>query len=233
MKRIYFFITASMIWGASVSQTLKLSVDTVKVTGYSDVTEFIAHATIHNTSSDSVEVKWIRFINNLPENWLSAVCDGDRCYLAHVSSAVFRMKSDSVDNFDVHFYPNDVSGDAIVQLRAWVVGDSANTVVVGTFKGTAVERPVSIASRQEREKIMLYPNPARDYILIKNLPQREISTIEVYNIFGRRMLSFSQAPDNNDAVQRFDINTLSKGIYMIRIFDSAMNVIHTESLSKE
>lgn len=226
-------IIAALIYATAAGQALTLSSDSISVTGYSD-TALVARGFIYNNLPDSADVKWHRFYEDIPENWDgTAVCDGEQCYLIPVSSSVFRMAPNSYDNFQVHFYPNDFPGTGIVRLRAWVVGDSASTVIEGTFKGTSILRQVGVKSPEENEKIRIYPNPARDYIFIRNLPQRETSTIEVYNIFGRRMLSFSQAPNNSETVQRFDINVLAKGIYMIRIFDAAMNVIYTESLSKE
>ena len=233
MKRFQALVIAMMIYASAVGQPLTLSSNLIEVTGFSD-SAIVAHGLIYNNIPDSVDVKWVRFEDIVPSGWYgTAVCDGKQCYVRSVSTSVFRMDANSFDNFEVHFYPNDLTGNATVRLKAWVIGDSANTVIEGTYKGTSIERPVGIAAPQESEKIRIYPNPAKDYILIKNLPLNEISTVEVYNIFGRRMLSFSQSADNNEAVLRFDINTLAKGIYMIRVFDVSMNVIYTESLSKD
>ncbi|HXH19248.1 MAG TPA: T9SS type A sorting domain-containing protein [Chitinophagales bacterium] len=235
MKRISVLIITTLLSHVFLrGQSLSLSSDTTFVTSSADVTDVVAHATITNNKAFPVEVEWVRFVEEIPSGWDgTAVCDGNQCYLTHVSASPipFTIDPGSSETFDVHFYPNDIPGNGTVQLRAWVVGDSANTVIVSTYKATAQE-PVGIAAAQT-EKIRIYPNPAKDYILIKNLPENEVSTVEVYNIFGRRMLSFSQAANNVDSVQKFDINTLAKGIYMIRVFDSAMNVIYTESLSKE
>ena len=117
-------------------------------------------------------------------------------------------------------------------MRAWVIGDSAATVVTGFYKATA-EDPSAVKQAKGNENISIYPNPAKDYILIKNLPLNEFSTVEVFNIFGRKMLSFSQPPSVESIAHKFDLSALSKGIYMIRVFDGEMNVIYTKSLSKE
>lgn len=219
----------------SLNAQLSLNKDTFIQTGFSDVYEIVANGTISNNSSDSVDVVWIR-MENLPGNWGgSAVCDGKQCYLPNVSAAPvpFRIYANGQANLDVHFYPEDVPGSGEVILKAWVVGDSANTVITGVYKATA-QQPVGINAKTVNEDILIYPNPAKDFVMIKNLPVNAVSTVEVHNIFGRKMLSFSQPPSANESIaHKFDLSTLAKGIYMIRVYDREMNVIFTKSLSKE
>lgn len=235
MERIYLLLISTLMIASVFGQSLSLGEDTVYTSGSAELYEIVAHGTIYNNTSSPVDVKWIRITENLTSGWEgTAICDGNDCYYPNVSTSPipFSIPANGESLFDVHFRPSDISGNGTVQLIAWVVGDSANSVVIGTYKATATE-PVGLATPQTNERISIYPNPAKDYILIRNLPNNEISTVEVYNIFGRRMLSFSQPANSIDSVQRFDINTLAKGIYMIRVFDDAMNVIYTESLSKE
>ncbi len=235
MKRISSLVIAILIGASVTGQVLTLSSDTTSVSGYVRLTDIIAHATIQNNSAGTVDVHWVRFVEEIPSEWEgTAVCDGNGCYLMPVGASPipFSIEPGVSEILDVHFYPNEMAGDGTVRLRAWMTGDSANTVVVGTYKATA-EESVGVTTPQESEKIRIYPNPAKEYILIKNLPEGEVSTVEVYNIFGRRMLSFSQSASSIDTVQKFDVSTLAKGIYMIRVFDADMNVIYTESLSKE
>lgn len=234
MKPLFQLIFGVLIT-TSLNAQLSLNKDTFIQTGYSDVYEIVANGTITNNFSDSVDVVWTR-IENLPASWGgSAVCDGNQCYLPNVGTAPvsFRILANAQTNLDVHFYPEDVPGDGEVILKAWVVGDSANTVITGVYKATA-QQPVGIDNKTGNEDILIYPNPAKDFVMIKNLPANIISTVEVHNIFGRKMLSFSQPPSANESVvHKFDLSALAKGIYMIRVYDGDMNVIYTKSLSKE
>lgn len=237
MKTLLQLILTVFMVTSLEAQVLTLSHDTFNVSGYSDAYEIIAYGTIYNTTSDSVIATWERVINDLPSGWGgSSVCDNKGCYLENVSLAseheTFTIHANGQSNLDVHFQPSDISGNGTVLLKAWVIGDSANTVVTGVYKATAQEP--TVVETKENEHISIYPNPAKDYVLIKNLPLNEISTVEVFNIFGRKMLAFSQPPATSDsAVHKFDIGALSKGIYMIRVYDESMNVIFTKSLSKE
>ena len=232
---ILFLLYGSSMAQLSVELSLQSNIDTISVSGFADDRDIPAKTTIHNNSADTAYVVWRRF-EDIPVEWTSAVCDGNVCYPVEVDIPIeyFTIEPGGNDPLEVHFYPDNFPGNGTVTIKAWDMRDSAGTVITGTYKGTAEEVTSSASSvPQENDKIRIYPNPAKDYILIKNLPEKEVSTVEVYNIFGRRMLSFSQAANNTDTVQKFEINTLTKGIYMIRVFDERMNVIYTESLSKE
>lgn len=222
---------------AGVAQSpLSLVSDTTLVTGVADINELVAYSRLYNNATDTIEVYWSRFNESLPVAWgNTTICDNNQCYLPPVgfSPQIVYIAPGAFSNFDVHFTPEDTPGEGTVVMRAWVIGDSAATVVSGFYKATA-EEPSAVVQSKVNENISIYPNPAKDYILIKNLPLNEISTVEVFNIFGRKMLSFSQPPIVNESVaHKFDLTALAKGIYMIRVFDGDMNVIYTKSLSKE
>ncbi len=217
------------------AQVLTHSVDTSVAVGYADETEIVLTGFVHNNSNDTVSIRWQRN-ENIPTGWLTAICDNIQCWAEVVSyspqAVVIPPQGKSV--MDVHFFPGGKAGNGSVTVRAWVEGDSANTVVTSSAKSATALQPVGVDFANESDKIRVYPNPARDYFLIRNLPKGEISTVEVYNIFGRKMLSFSQsASKSNNAVHRFDIGALAKGIYMVRVFDTNQNVIYTKSLSKD
>jgi len=221
---------------AAIAQSpLSLVSDSTLVTGGADINELVAYSRIYNNGSDTIEVYWSRFNESLPLAWGStAICDNNQCYLPPVdfSPDPVIIAPGTFSNLDVHFTPEDTPGEGTVGIRAWVIGDSAATVVTGFYKATA-EEPTGLAQSKTNENISIYPNPAKDYILIKNLPINESSTVEVFNIFGRKMLSFSQPPSVESTAHKFDLSALAKGIYMIRVYDGDINVIYTKSLSKE
>ncbi len=236
MKRILLSFLVLISSLTIYAQTLTFSSDTTTAIGTADLIEIVAYGFVYNNNStDSIEVAWERVVENVPTGWDgTAICDKINCWFQSVSASpqTFYIPANGNSRFDVHFYPAFIPGNGTVHLKVWAVGDSANTAVTGVYKATA-EEPVSADFASENDKIRIYPNPARDHILIRNLPANQFSTIEIYNIFGRRMLSFSQPSGRDSIVQKFDIGSLPKGIYMVRVFDSAANVIFTKSLSKE
>lgn len=237
MRTLCQFILAVVTVSTLHAQTLSLGNDTVQVTGYADAYEIIGYGTLFNNSPDTVNATWLRVVNDIPDDWEgSLVCDNNACYTPNTSAAPpsvpFRIPGSGQSNFDVHFKASDVAGNGTVVMKAWVIGDSANTVVTGVYKVTA-QHPVGVEDKVQNENLLVYPNPAKDYVMIRNLPLNEVSTVEVYNLLGRKLLAFSQPPMATEVAHKFDLTSLAKGIYMIRVFDGDMNVIFTKSLSKE
>ncbi len=62
------------------------------------------------------------------------------------------------------------------------------------------------------QNITLYPNPSRGVLKISNPNGIEIRSIEVYNIYGQKLIT----PDKKDLI---DIQCFEPGIYMIKIID--------------
>lgn len=236
MKRVSSLVVA-IIAATSLSAQISFSSDTFFVTEQTrGELEIVAEGSVRNYSNNEIYIKWERTEVDIPSSWPhTLICGSNECFTKYISSSPYpdTIAPSGESNLDVHFVHDRTEGEGFVTMKAWVMGDSANTVVQGIFKGTVSDGVVGLDKSFQNDKIRIYPNPAKDYILIKNLPVNEVSTVEIFNIFGRRMLSFSQAPNNIETVQKFDINVLSKGIYMIRVFDATMNVIFTESLSKE
>jgi len=65
----------------------------------------------------------------------------------------------------------------------------------------------------EQESLILFPNPATDYILLKGLSEN-ILNINVFDITGRN--ASSTFTTDNDAI-RVDISTLHPGLYLLRV----------------
>src|SRR5687767_5633144 len=88
MKALCQLILGVLIASTLHAQTLSLNNDTFNVTGYADAYEIIAYGTIFNSTSDSVDVTWVRVVDDLPDDWEgSAVCDNNGCYLVNISAA--------------------------------------------------------------------------------------------------------------------------------------------------
>ena len=60
-----------------------------------------------------------------------------------------------------------------------------------------------------KNKILVYPNPAKDYFSIQN--KENISSINVFNTVGEKVKSFNPVED------RYPTNDMKKGVYFIEI----------------
>ena len=96
----------------------------------------------------------------------------------------------------------------IIYVRAPLAVDSDNEV----FYDNLELRAVVAASVKDvfADNISMYPNPANNFINIST--PEEISSVEVYNIVGKRVLSIKNLKNN-----QVDISNLSSGMYMLRL----------------
>ena len=62
-------------------------------------------------------------------------------------------------------------------------------------------------------KLILYPNPTTGYISIN----KDVELIEIYDVTGKKLLSFNNVNKN----QQLDINKLSSGYYISKIYSNA------------
>lgn len=234
MKRLLPFAIIMLAMTHLMGQNIALRMDKGAVTGFAEDREIITSATLENTSSKSITVRWERVDESYDDGWTgSAVCDITNCHETDVYSRSFVLEAYETAQLNVRFYPNGRAGEAMVRLIAYVDGDSANTVISGTYSASAQRSVGVLNTKFDPEDIKVYPNPAPDYVMVSNLPPNDFSSVEVYNMLGKKMLSYTVTPQQAaNGVQRFDLSTLSKGIYMIRVFDSQMNVIHAKTISK-
>jgi hypothetical protein len=77
----------------------------------------------------------------------------------------------------------------------------------------------------ESRSLTLYPNPANNYFVIEG----EISKAEIYSVTGQLVKSFDGI---NATDYQFDINDLTKGVYLVKAFD-AQNRTKTMKLIKQ
>lgn len=71
--------------------------------------------------------------------------------------------------------------------------------------------PTGIDEIQANEVMSVYPNPAVNEVMVKNIFQKKI-TAKVVSALGQEIRSFSL---NKDAIQSIDISNISSGIYYI------------------
>lgn len=74
-----------------------------------------------------------------------------------------------------------------------------------------------IGQNEKENKInwMVTPNPADDFITVSANGYHAVSTIELYSLYGQRWLAATLPAGTSE--QRFDVATLSSGIYILRI----------------
>lgn len=84
--------------------------------------------------------------------------------------------------------------------------DASYTITVGTEESAAVEN------------LYVYPNPARDYLMVKfdGTSLRSVQ-VDLYSLKGSRIYSDVLSNLSGQVEQRINLNGVAKGVYMLRI----------------
>jgi len=182
-------------------------------------TELTVYVT--NTSDQPKTLKWVRDVSNLPEGWINFVCDTEQCYLPSTEEA----------EFDV------VAGEEVplkVTFRATTLAETSMTLEVFDKNNVSDKQIITFnvqsfpTSNDEInvEAIKIYPNPAADFIKVSN--SNGIGTLEVYNLIGKKVRTFTDVDDSN----LYNVSDLPKGMYLIRFLDEDNEAVGTKRISK-
>ena len=68
----------------------------------------------------------------------------------------------------------------------------------------------------EREKMMIFPNPAHDQFHVQVVENRSVVEIEVFDVAGFSVFQPGRNINNNQLV---DISTLTRGVYFVKVVD--------------
>lgn len=74
-------------------------------------------------------------------------------------------------------------------------------------------------------KLSIYPNPATSYIQLTST--NEVAQIIIYNVVGKRMMSFEYIED-----EKYLVSELPNGIYLIQFIGNTGKIVSTQRLSK-
>lgn len=106
---------------------------------------------------------------------------------------------------------------SILLVLALLVGGSG----VAQLNNSSLDKKGQI----DATEIAVYPNPALDYFTITS--ESQVSHITINNIIGKQVKAFKRSELN-----RYDIASLKKGIYVVRIFDNNDQLVKALRLSK-
>ncbi len=188
------------------------------------VEEVVAHSHVKNIGDSAITIQWFRNIESITEPWQSAICDRNACYSVTVDSTpeeqlIVLQPGDST-NIDVHIRPNKENGNAKINVTVVDVDDAKNTVE-GTYLFNQTSPVINIQTRQ----LTLFPNPALDYFELSNY--YDIRTLVIFSVAGREMVQYPVSYG-----QKFDVSSLSRGMYLVRLVDHRNDVLKTLRLNK-
>jgi hypothetical protein len=95
--------------------------------------------------------------------------------------------------------------------KMFVTPDNNLWILSSKFLIKSPIKLLSVTEQDSKEKEMtVFPNPSNDYIQI-NIPEAEISNVDVTNLYGNSVLEFK------GQTEKLNISTLPEGIYFIKV----------------
>jgi len=202
----------------------------IQISGTADVYELVAHASLTNTTSQTLTVTWTRTSNELfGTNWRSLVCDKITCWAPGVNYNTITIPPGESSILDVHFQSNEASigpGYGIVSLSVTVAENSALNLSA-TYRCDAFSVGISTPYQSE---IKLYPNPVIDRLNINFNDQTNVKYIEVFNLIGSKVASYSVYNSFYPFVM--EAGNLEPGMYFVYMYDESHDFITSKLFTK-
>jgi|GEM_PF-4492852 len=107
-----------------------------------------------------------------------------------------------------------------------LVQSSAQSTAVGGISCQFVSQETASLDENEQVVYKLYPNPASDRISISVSAEGKADLISITDLYGRQVLT-------STTWNNIDVSQLSRGVYYVRVLDSAGNSLWNESLIKQ
>lgn len=181
--------------------------------------------TLTNNSTSELTWYWeVEKGEDFPEEWDVQVCDQTLCWNPNIlkmptgrgTNTLGISKSTNPKIHHIKVIPNGKAGKGVVKFKIYDDADFSNVIVESEIS-TAVDNAVAT-------ELSIYPNPAQDFITVNGT---NISKIDIHDITGRRLKSFSHNPNASH-----DISTLRNGLYLVRVFDLKGKIVKSMRLSK-
>lgn len=104
--------------------------------------------------------------------------------------------------------------------------DFAGEVITSGEEILIQEISTMVKNNSLNKEILVYPNPATNYITINNLT--EMNTILIYNITGTIVRNIT----GSDLTTTISLNGLNSGIYFIRIYENSSQIYMNKFIKK-
>lgn len=158
---------------------------------------------------------WSSQNNGMPPNKgvSSLIISGNRIFAGFPSSGVYMSADNGINWIPIN---NGLTNIHVVELVI-----SNDTLFAGTGGGVwklSLSGAGINGTLNNESNIVVYPNPAKDKLTFESLQK---SSIEIYNIQGRRILQQPIQQGKTD----IDISSLAKGVYILKHYSNDMTVV--------
>lgn len=96
-------------------------------------------------------------------------------------------------------------------------GGSNEVVAISSIRKLVFGAPTGVSLSKVDKSIRIYPNPATDYIVLKDVPEGEMC-VSIFSVSGSPVLRLPLS----SASQPIDISRLPQGLYILKVNNQAL-----------
>ena len=192
---------------------------------------FMVEAIITNNTSQTLEFKWVRLMNEKPDCWLIYPVDPDLTYYHDVDSFGFDLNANEANILGVYIELDQDgilnAGEAQVVLEVTNFAKPNETELV-EYNFTAIgDEGCGVLSVTEidLDYLQVYPNPTASSFKLKE--GQDVQSLTICNSLGEEVKQF------NSKNRAYDISDLKKGLYSVRLYNSNGELLKTLKVLKD
>ncbi len=176
---------------------------------------------MQNRGNDSILLKYELISNTCDPSWIVTVIDNQCSHAYVIPSGTMMPVPPQEDGFlRLDFYPFQTTGSAIVRYKIW---DDAFPLEIDTLT-YLMDVITGVSPTILQANVAIYPNPATDVLNIQTgMTMYPGAVMQLYGVDGK-LVATTEMPTNGNL--KFPVSGFAKGLYLIRIADSA-RVMHT------
>lgn len=180
---------------------------------------FESKTRVRNSNGNTTSVQWSRIETNVPYQWDIAVCE-DQCYTGYTH--IFKLAPRQEKEVRISVNPHGIYGSGNVKLVFFNPQDSAGTANVVDFDLTSSANNNAV----NRQSLKIFPNPVTEFIQFEG--SDDVQRVEIYDMLGNPVARYQVSYGG----EKYYVNTLARGLYLVRLIDSRNNIIFTQRISK-
>jgi len=229
-KNLLLLICTIFFSATLVAQDVVVTINPTpsETNGEASETDIVCKAEITNETSEEITIRWERVNVNTPNGWTTWVCDKNLCYTPQVGetpqSQPVILAPGETGVLDMHANPAGIEGEGTAELLITPFDDPTEILETAMYKWT-VETTVDV-DEVSLEAIKVFPNPTTDLFALTET--EGVSSLAVYSLLGRQVLQATVMPGRH-----YDISNLSKGLYLVTLFDQDQQRLKTVRLNKQ
>lgn len=221
-----FFTIISTIAGAA---QLSFNPEAIDIIGKPSEDLIIVPSALTNNGNENVVFYWkLERDAAFPSSWQTQICDFRLCYGEDINSSNPELpntiKAGETMDMKVYLLPHGTEGESSLELTLYSDTEFTEELITLKTASMSISNTTSIFDQEEKE-LIVYPNPTSDYFQVGN--DSRVKKIIVYNIVGKEIKRF-----NHVAGKQHNVESLRKGLYLVRLFDGKGEILKALRLSK-